>query len=215
VNEFNDLEGQYVVRGRNAHAWAMAYLNGNWQFFDTTPGSWSSEDAKTDAPWQRLLDLWSLLVFKFTTGMNQLVNLGGVNLLVGGMAISLLPFLWWLRQKLRHMHFVRPPQAAGVMKKVTGNAGSDSEFYAIAQALAEVGLNRRPGEALTPWQTRLKAELTDQQFSQLSHILDLHHSYRFDPQGLSASERQQLRVSCEAWLQDWRSHTPALNSPKR
>ncbi|MGB8702311.1 MAG: transglutaminase domain-containing protein [Thermosynechococcaceae cyanobacterium] len=38
VDEYSPSEQQYLVRARNAHAWAMAYVNGSWTKVDTTPG---------------------------------------------------------------------------------------------------------------------------------------------------------------------------------
>ena len=39
TGEFNDVNGQYVVRARNAHSWVEAYFPGyGWVSFDPTPG---------------------------------------------------------------------------------------------------------------------------------------------------------------------------------
>jgi transglutaminase-like putative cysteine protease len=39
TGEFNDVNAQYVVRGRNAHSWVEAYFPGyGWVSFDPTPG---------------------------------------------------------------------------------------------------------------------------------------------------------------------------------
>ena len=39
TGEFNDVNGQYIVRARNAHSWVEAYFPGSgWVSFDPTPG---------------------------------------------------------------------------------------------------------------------------------------------------------------------------------
>ena len=35
VHELSQLEKQYIVRSRNAHAWTQVYVDGKWQTFDT------------------------------------------------------------------------------------------------------------------------------------------------------------------------------------
>lgn len=39
VHEYSPLEGQYIARARDAHSWALVYIDGKWQDFDTTPKS--------------------------------------------------------------------------------------------------------------------------------------------------------------------------------
>jgi hypothetical protein len=41
VHEYNALQKQYLVRDRHAHAWTLAYVDGQWQNFDTTPSNWA------------------------------------------------------------------------------------------------------------------------------------------------------------------------------
>ena len=59
-----DKEGQWtLVRGRDAHAWALVYLNGAWQDFDTTPSSWRQIEDQAVSPFGFLSDLWSRWMF--------------------------------------------------------------------------------------------------------------------------------------------------------
>jgi hypothetical protein len=72
--------------------------------------------------------------------------------------------------------------------------GSDSEFYELERGLAKRGLGRQPHEPLSIWLQRIA---TDRALIQLqdsiSKLLTLHYRYRFDPQGLTSTEREQLR----------------------
>jgi protein-glutamine gamma-glutamyltransferase len=49
VHEYSPAEQQYIVRARNAHAWAIAYANGAWVAIDTTPGGGISPDKSVDS----------------------------------------------------------------------------------------------------------------------------------------------------------------------
>jgi hypothetical protein len=72
--------------------------------------------------------------------------------------------------------------------------GLDSEFYEIEKQLAQRGLLRGPNEALAGWLERAAAEprLMDLE-DPLRALLRLHYRYRFDPNGLSESDREELR----------------------
>ncbi|HSN33357.1 MAG TPA: transglutaminase domain-containing protein, partial [Ideonella sp.] len=45
VVEYSPLEQAYVVRARHAHAWTRAFVDGRWLDVDTTPPSWTEEEA--------------------------------------------------------------------------------------------------------------------------------------------------------------------------
>ena len=76
--------------------------------------------------------------------------------------------------------------------------GQDSEFYLIAERLRAAGLGRQNDEPPSVWIERIHA--TD-----LTPILNLHNRYRFDPAGLDANERAELRAQADAWLRNHQS----------
>ncbi len=45
VSEWSQLESQYVVRDRHAHAWTLAYVQGDWRRLDFTPPNWQMEES--------------------------------------------------------------------------------------------------------------------------------------------------------------------------
>jgi hypothetical protein len=204
VHEFSRMENQYIVRSRNAHAWAMAYVDGQWQALDTTPSSWMDVEDAGAAQWQVFVDLWSLLSFKVAIGLRQIDRLPGFK----HWWWLLLPTLLLLMRQFSRTKRVQRLAAQRTSPKVIAPApppGSDSEFYLIEQALTESGWARHPDESLKAWVGRLSAALSDSQTNDLRSIIALHYRYRFDPASIAASERAQLTSLSQAWLD--RYHT--------
>lgn len=198
VREWSPLEQQFVVRSRHAHAWVMAYINGNWQSFDTTPPDWSAQEDATASPFQTISDLLSFLSFQASRGLEQMLA-GRTTILVCAIVLGGLFSLWrfgrrWRLQRSLKVAIV-PEQSIPLIR-----SGLDSEFYAIDRALGELGLHRLSGESFKQWLLRIQPHLPDYQYSTLQQILDLHHRYRFDPQGLGTMERQQLKELSQSWL---------------
>lgn len=95
--------------------------------------------------------------------------------------------------------------------------GLDSELYQIEQRLAEQDLQRWPAESWEQWRERLHEKIAEPYWLTFSDILALHYRYRFDPQGLSAAQRQQLRQLSQAWLVKFQSsegRPSAVQSPE-
>ena len=78
--------------------------------------------------------------------------------------------------------------------------GFDSEFYTIEQRLGQWGLERQPSETARQWMLRLQKKLPTAQIEGLDRILELHYRYRFDPQGIAAEDRAELKTLIQSWL---------------
>ncbi len=206
VREWSPLEQQFVVRSRHAHAWVMAYTNGNWQSFDTTPPDWAAQEEAMASPFQTISDLWSYLSFLASRGLGQLVA-GRTTILVWTIALGGLFLLWrfgrrWRLPRSRSVRRAESSQVAIAPQQSVQivRSGLDSEFYEIDRALQNLNLHRLSGESFQQWLLRIKPHLPEYQYSTLKQILDLHHCYRFDPQGLGTRERQQLQELSQSWL---------------
>jgi hypothetical protein len=77
--------------------------------------------------------------------------------------------------------------------------GSDSEYFQLEKRLAKAGLARANEETTTQWLRRV-AEETPGLADPLSKILRIHYKYRFNPDGILASERDELRSLVRACL---------------
>jgi protein-glutamine gamma-glutamyltransferase len=195
VSEFSPLEKQYIVRSRDAHAWTMAYVNGTWQSFDTTPPDWTAQEDAAASPLQAISDLWAFLSFKLASS-NTLSYVGWMS------APIIAFFLWKWSRKLRVRRSTVPAIVAPEPIVPLIQEGLDSEFYLIEKRLDELNLNRTASESLQQWLTRLKTQLPESEFETLRSILNLHHRYRFDPQGIEPMERKKLSSLSQSWLNE-------------
>lgn len=83
--------------------------------------------------------------------------------------------------------------------------GLDSEFYLLEKRLGEWGLARKPSETARQWIARLQQKLPQSQMHSLNQIIDLHYRYRFDPDGITDDDRDQLRSMIQTWLKETNS----------
>lgn len=199
VQEWSGLEKRWIVRTRHAHSWALIHLDGAWRDFDTTPPVWVEEEQKLASLWQPLSDLgsWAAFVFsRWRWGERG----DGLTRYVGWLLIPLVLILAWrlyFRRQRTRLDTVAARAGAG-----RSWAGADSEFYAIEERLDAIGLGRRSSEPVSSWIGRIEAAGIEAIATRpLREIVSLHYRYRFDPAGLSASERAVLRSRARDWLE--------------
>ncbi len=180
----------YVVRERDAHAWCLVWdgQKQTWEDFDTTPSSWVATEEERASAWQWVSDFKSWVTFqiaKFRWGQTNFRQY---------LLWSLVPVLGFLlfriifrRRKRRAKIRIQMP--AGVMSW----PGLDSEFYALERQLIMCGMPRRPSEPLADWLARALADPSlDNLRPSLEKLLWLHYRHRFDPRGLTNSQREAL-----------------------
>jgi hypothetical protein len=206
----NEASGSgYVVRLRDAHAWCLVWNPDKkiWDDFDTTPGSWVAEERKRASAFQWLQDAWTRLKFELAK-----IRWGQSNLRLY-LLIGIVPGLAVLFYQIVFRRGRRRKKAGGgKLAEIFDWPGLDSEFYRLEKQLAERGVPRGPGEAMSDWLERVvdSAGLTELR-APLQEILRLHYRYRFDPLGLSEGDREVLRRETRACLDTLaRMERPAL-----
>lgn len=197
VHEFSNLENQYIVRSRHAHAWTMVYLNNRWQVLDTTPADWTNIEDATASKLSLITDWWSLLSFRISRFLRS---------------SNELKYVWWLIFPLVFILIWRVGQKKGVRRlsrknislKPTVNselAKKNSEFDLIEKALNELGLNRYPYESWKNWINRLKEDSVGGDLvDDMIPIIELYYRDRFDPAGIKDTEKTMLNSAIKAWL---------------
>ncbi|MBK1986726.1 transglutaminase domain-containing protein [Sphaerospermopsis aphanizomenoides BCCUSP55] len=201
VHEFSNLEKQYIVRSRHAHAWTMVYIDGKWQAFDTTPADWTSIENAGVSKLSMISDLWSFWGFQLSSWLRDIRSSG------------FFKYIWWLLLPLFLLMIAKSAPQKKVKRvfkqeilstqthKIEIEISKDSEFYLIENTLNELGFARQPSESLKNWIERLKKEIpTSDLIEDLSSLIELHYRYRFDPQGIQETERAKLKSAVQSWL---------------
>ena len=196
---------KFVVRQRDAHAWCLVWNEQKklWQDFDTTPASWVAAETRT-SPLQFLRDAWSRVVFEISklrwgqTHLRQYILWGLVPIL----ALLLYQILFQRRRK-------RLGRKGRESAPLAVWPGLDSEFYQLEKKLAARGVPRQSSETFSTWLVRAAEDPTLVQLATpLQGLLRLHYRYRFDPEGLTAADREHLRFEAQACL-------ARLNAPRQ
>jgi hypothetical protein len=204
VDPSDTMDGWSLVRARQAHAWAVAYVDDEWVNLDTTPGTWQELERKQEPHWekywQKIKDFVSGLMFRFAQWRQEMQTRGFLKYF----PVLLLPlFLWPAGRIIAKVLKKRKLQKTAVPEshKVRLKAGTDSAFYRIEQRLNRLGLRRYPWETLSGWLNRIEHTVRPMVSLDIPRkSLALHYRYRFDPRGLSASEKSRLTSMISAWL---------------
>jgi len=189
----HELHGtHYVVRERDAHAWCLVWDRSKqiWEDFDTTPSSWVATEEERASPFERLSDFFSWLKFqfaKFRWGQAPWREYA-LWLIVPMMGFLLFKILF------RRNRNRAKGKGADAKKVLIDWPGLDSEFYRLESRLAARGVPRQSGETLSSWLNRaLEDAALKDLLPPLNALLQLHYRYRFDPAGLDAAGRAELR----------------------
>lgn len=192
VNESSKSGKTVLVRERHAHAWVLVYRKDfhRWDELDTTGADLNEIEKNQTSFWESVSDAWSNLLYRFNAWRNSKSSF--LKYARWLLIPLILIFLWRVlftkrqKQKMKNSEFI--PAIAF--------PGMDSEFYLIEQRLSAAGMNRMPHELFGDWTSRLS--LPEPEL--LNHIIELHRRLRFDPQGLSAAEREVLKLEVSRWL---------------
>jgi len=168
-DEFNDVTGYYVVRGKNAHSWVEAYFPGyGWVTFDPTPGG----AIESPQGWGRAMlyldaaaSFWREWVVSYDTSHQYVL---GQSLMSGTRGFWERGRMWarlryerllnWARRSQRRVGhspgrwFAISP-AVALLLLVLGNAGRITRMIRTRQLQAHP--ERSPNQAATMWYERM------------------------------------------------------------
>ncbi|MFO1459531.1 MAG: transglutaminase domain-containing protein [Verrucomicrobiota bacterium] len=189
-------DGEWVARGRDAHAWCIAFVDGRWREVDTTPGIWREREAGRARLWEGVADLFSDAWFRFALWRQQ-----GGNWQVAVFAAGMMVLSWMGWRQLRGSRWRRTPVATASRRPGERRPGWDSEFYPVLERLEKRRGIREPFETLPAWFRRTESTFGMPGYSgTLDEALELHLRLRFDPLGLDPAERDRLRNLSDSLL---------------
>ena len=191
VAEYSPLEDVYLVRKRHAHAWALAYINGQWQNVDTTPSRWVQVENNQSPWWQTIYNLGSWLTYTFQQWQLQQKDNRWLLWLVLPLII-LLTWRLYFKERVAHLpqHFIR--------RKQFPYLSNESPFYLVFTRLEKVGYTRLPGETLHQWQQKIR--LSPLLKEDLGQLLNAHETLRFSASRMNEQEKQQFQQHVQRWL---------------
>ena len=178
VSEVNPLTGLAIVRERNAHAWAEAWVDGAWRAWDPTPGS--------DGPRSRasmLENVGDLVAMKWSALVTLLARLGPLGIVAIGVAGIVLWFLVRVvLERVRHALRTRARPSAERPLPC---------FERLTAALEHAGLHREDAEPLEIFAGRLAA-CTEEWAADAAIAVTMYAALRYGGIGDGAMVAQQL-----------------------
>jgi len=200
VQEWSALEDAFVVRRRHAHAWTIAWLEGRWVTVDTTPATWAQTEADQASVFEPVVDWLSWMLYRYgqwrASGVNQGTPTAWALVMTTTGVLALAWWGWRSRNRVRRRRTGSTPPARPLPQPL----GCNSEFGQIQERLAAAGLGREPGETAKLWLQRITHAQIAGDLGLLSELDQLHQRLRFDPHGVSKTQRAQLRAGVAQWL---------------
>lgn len=181
VHEYDADQQLYLVRERDAHSWALAYVDGAWLPLDVTPPIWLEADAQGSSWLEAVSDLQQRLAFAFARWRWL------------GQDAETRRILFWILGPLLLFLLVRLGRSLRLRRGMRA-AGSRS-FARVEARLARRKGPRAPAETLGDYLRRAGA-------LELLPALRIHYASRFDPQGASQEQLQVMERQIRDWLRE-------------
>jgi len=177
----------WIARGRDAHAWCLANVDGRWRVVDTTPGSWREFELSRAGWGEGIRDLWSDAWFQFAVWRQQ-----GGNWQIAVFVAGMLGLSWMGWRQLRGSRWRRAAGSGRRGPLALQPPGWDSEFFPVLRALEKHHGARPTPMPMTLW-LRSAVPAGHPLGAAVREAAELHQRLRFDPRGLSGPERERLQ----------------------
>jgi uncharacterized membrane protein len=198
AHEYDWEKKGLVVRTRNTHAWAVAFINGKWINVDTTPSNWIDKENEDASAMEGVGDLWSWMVLIFSKWRYS-EDSGNI---VTYLLVILIPLLIYMLFRIVKQTKIARKEITSIDEDLSRSKLKEiSEFYRIEQFLLGKGLKRCPWETYGQWVNRIEQEPASELNGSLEELLQTYYTERFDPEGINKYEQETFRNQVDNWLQ--------------
>ncbi|MEM7364010.1 MAG: transglutaminase domain-containing protein [Pseudomonadota bacterium] len=185
VQEYSPWMGSHVVRHRHAHAWATAFIDGQWHIVDTTPAVWVEQEAAQASFLSPIRDTFSNLMFAFQRWWRG-QSVEDYQLGLYAIVALLTALLVW--------RLTRNESVLLADKWVSEDASGTGRTSPLTPVLKDLEqrLPRRKGELLPLWLLRIEAQ-------PLSPAVPHHYALLYGP----SADNQSLIVRLDQIIDEW------------
>lgn len=191
VEDYSELEGAYIARARHAHAWALAFVDGQWITLDATPSVWFGLENEFASRWQSLQDLGAWLWYRY-----QRLSQADFS--------ELSDWLIWLVPPLALVLYLRlkksPLAVSRRQPQASNNEGPD--YLAFGELMAQLkqrGLVPADGETMAAFLSRATPATADR--PELHSIVTSYYRQRFAASPATEDERVELSARVRRFTQ--------------
>ena len=198
AHEYSKIEGQLIIRQRDAHAWVKVFINGQWENFDTTPPSFLIADNQQMQP-SIIKDCLSFFAFK----LSQLKNETGVKLMKKYGFWLTLPLVLILFFRLKGANKIKRIRMQTSVDDNQQQKSNEVSFHLIELELSNKGFPRHEYETYFAWIERIGYHFNNTKAKKAFKILlRLHNKKRFSSSGLNKNEQKLFNLNITTLLKN-------------
>ncbi|QPJ61216.1 MAG: transglutaminase domain-containing protein [Candidatus Nitronauta litoralis] len=198
VHERDPVNNQFIVRQRNAHSWALAWIEGEWVEVDTTPPSWIAFENEQASSLEWVGDLFGRLKMALVDWrwFQEKENNGHEPWL-----LMFTAFIFYLGWKIaRRVRFNRKLKTSS-QNNTSSQQIKRTPFSRIENYLENKVGPRHPDETYRIWLERVSEEAGNERLQEeLERMLNEHYRMRFDPAFDKTDNEKRLQEEVDDWL---------------
>ena len=200
LDEYSSFENALIARKRDAHAWAIAYINDRWITVDSTPAQWKEFDSEGKPLLEPFNDFFSWMKMNYEYYRRK--KSAEFNRILISVAVFLTVFLM-IRVYLRKKRVKKDKSIETPPFKIHGN---NSPVYKIIDFYEKAGIKRNKNETLRRWIEKNREKLAEN--IDFSALIKLHEELRFD---INADETATMERLIEKY-EEWKKSTAEKNN---
>jgi len=198
ASEYDARDELFIVRARDSHAWAQAYVNGRWINVDNTPAIWFEAERETASLFEPITDALSRWYYHFRLWQGAKSEQGtNVYLVILGVVLALIILL----RKQGKSRWLKRNQPVLSTQANEALLPYDSVMQQVVLAASVDGIVRHVHEPLLHWQQRFALATADAEKSTaLKDIIRLYYQLRFDSNVPTEALSTRFYHKADAWL---------------